>query len=145
MSQIKNSDPILAQDSLPTDVNDLLGIGQPISLSEIEDLLYNDSFPAQQRLEQLRRFRDEMRSRAGSEVGGNDPQAMLVDIERAIRRLEGAREEEEDEVYALDETMLDVDPLAHSETLSPDDDDLIDAQAREEESVADEDEERSGR
>jgi hypothetical protein len=139
MSQKSNSETILAQDIDPNDVNDLPGPGQPISLAEIEDLLYGEEIPAEERLERLREFRDQMQDQESTDFGDNDAQSLMGEIDRAITRLSGATHEFEDpEDLAFDDAIaVDLDPVDHRETLAPDDDVLLDLEEADEESMED--------
>jgi hypothetical protein len=122
---------ILAQDTQPGDANEEVNVGQPVSLNEIEDLLYGDDRPAEHRLDRLRELAEELRVRAAGDIADDDAGAVLQEVERAIATLE-AKSQFVGEPGALDE-----DPLAHRETLSPDSDELEEIEEEDEESVED--------
>ena len=79
---------------LPQDTSfdnaDQPGIAQPYSQSEVEDLLYGADRPASERLARLRELRDESRTRESGDWGGEDPAALLVEVDRAIDELSGS-------------------------------------------------------
>ena len=145
MSQTNSGSSILDQESQLGDAVDQPGIDYPFTQDEIDDLLYGETDSTGDRLAKLRELRDQITARRGAEWMGDDPQRMLGEIETAIQRLEGASGADQDRDYSLDETMMDTDPLSHRETLSPDDDQLLDAQEAEEASLeADETDNESG-
>jgi len=103
---------------------DTPGIAQPYSQSEIEDLLYGDDRPVERRVARLREMRDELAARESGDFGGEDPAAMLDELDRALDELQGDADN-------LDETgdaaaVLATDPADHLDALSPDD---VDARA----------------
>lgn len=102
---------------------DQAGIAQPYSQSEIEDLLYGDDRPVDERLARLREMREETAIRESGDWGDEDPAAMLEEIDRAIEELSGDREAS-DANFGIEDTMLD-DPSNHSHALSPDDEDAL--------------------
>jgi hypothetical protein len=122
---------VLPQDTAPGDANEEVNVGQPVSLNEIEDLLYGDDRPAEQRLERLRELADELRARAAGDIADDDARAVLSEVERAIATL-AAKSQFVGEPGALDE-----DPLDHRETLSPDSDELEEIEEEDEDSVED--------
>ncbi len=98
---------------------DTPGIAQPYSQSEIEELLYGDDRPVEDRVARLREMRDELAARESGDFGDEDPAAMLDEIERAIEELQGDADN-------LDETgdtaaVMSADPADHLDALSPDD------------------------
>lgn len=105
------------------DVNDLGLIGA-VSQSEIEDLLFSDSRPVEERLARLSEIRGQLEARQVSEIGDDDSASLLVEVIRAIDELGGSLSEREDEpeAYAPLDPAVMVDPTDHIETLSPDDD-----------------------
>jgi hypothetical protein len=129
---------VLPQDTRPGDANQEVNVGQPVSLSEIEDLLYGDDRPAEQRIDRLRELADELRARAAGDIADDDAGVVLEEVERAIATLE-AKSQFVGEPGALDE-----DPLDHRETLSPDSDELEDIEEDDEESLEEAEEEREG-
>ncbi|MEO5806213.1 hypothetical protein [Devosia sp.] len=123
MSPIHNHDAVVSQDSNFDDGADQAGIAQPFSQNEIDELLYGDDRPAAERLELLRDYRAELAARESGNFGGEDPAALLAEIDKAI----GALSTDEDNANDTDDfaglaAPLDRDPLEHRETLSPDDD-----------------------
>ena len=120
---------VLPQDTRPGDANEEANAGQPVSLNEIEDLLYGDDRPADQRIERLRELAEELRARAAGDIADDDAGAVLEEVERAIATLV-AKSQFVGEPGALDE-----DPLAHRETLAPDSDELEEIEEEDEESV----------
>ena len=102
---------------------DQAGIAQPYSQSEIEDLLYGDDRPTEERLARLREMRDEATIRESGDWGEEDPAAMLGEIDRAIEELSGDAEASDDN-FGLADVMID-DPANHSHALSPDDVDAL--------------------
>lgn len=99
------------------------GIAQPYSQSEIEDLMFGDDRPIEDRLLQLRQMRDEAAIRESGDWGEEDPAALLAELDRAIEELDGSQASA-DENFGLEGGMAD-DPQDHLHTLAPDD---VDAQ-----------------
>ena len=120
---------ILPQDTRPGDANEEVIIGQPVSLSEVDELLYGDDRSAELRLDRLREIADQLRSRAAGEVADDDAGSLLVEIERAISSLASKN------AFVGEPGMLDDDPLDHRETLSPDSDELDEIEEEDEESM----------
>lgn len=111
---------------VPQDTNfdnaDQPGIAQPYSQSEIEDLLYGEDRPASERLARLKELRDESAIRESGDWGGQDPAAMLNELDRAIDELSATIANGEDgETYAGLATNFDNDPADRLDALSPDD------------------------
>jgi hypothetical protein len=138
MSPTNHLGHVLPQDTRPGDANEEVNVGQPVSLSEIEDLLYGDDRPAEQRIDRLRELADELRARAAGDIADDDAGVVLEEVERAIATLE-AKSQFVGEPGALDE-----DPLDHRETLAPDSDELEDIEQDDEESLEEAEEEREG-
>jgi hypothetical protein len=109
---------ILPQDTRPGDGNEEVNVGQPVSLNEVEELLYGDDRSHEQRLERLRELAEDMRSRAAGDVADDDTRTLLAETERAIATLESKAR------FVGEPGMLDDDPLDHRETLSLDSDEL---------------------
>src|SRR5688572_2024508 len=120
---------ILPQDTQPGDANEEVNLGQPVSLTEIEDLLYGDDRPAEHRLERLRELAEELRTRAAGDIADDDTGAVLQEVERAIATLETKSQ------FVGEPGALDEDPLAHRETRSPDSDELEEIEEEDEESI----------
>jgi len=109
---------VVGQDAEIGEDDDTPGIGQPLSQAEIEELLYNDAWSAEIRLERLRAFRDELMSREAADFGAADPHTLLREVEAAIASLEAPGGEE------MDPASIDHNPGDHRETLAPDSDEL---------------------
>ncbi|SEP70363.1 hypothetical protein SAMN05428969_0538 [Devosia sp. YR412] len=112
---------------VPQDTNfdnaDQPGIAQPYTQSEVEELLYGEDRPASERLARLRELREESAIRESGDWGGQDPAAMLDELDRAIDELSAViANGEEDEEYAGLATNFDNDPNDRLDALSPDDD-----------------------
>lgn len=93
-------------------------IAQPLSQAEIDELLYSDEYPREERLARLREMRLELSEREISDFGSDDPGALLGQIEEAIAQLEDGVGE------FMDPASVDHNPEDHRETLSPDSDEL---------------------
>lgn len=98
---------------------DTPGIAQPYSQSEIDDLLYGDGRPVEDRVVRLREMRDELAARESGDFGDEDPASMLAELDRAIEELQRGTDN-------LDETgdaaaYMAADPNDHLDALSPDD------------------------
>ena len=135
MSHPSNQDPIIPQDLGldDADVNDL-GIPEALTQDEIEELINSPQFPAAERLGRLIELREHLAMRAASEFGDNDAASLLSEVERGIAYLQtqlDARADEPEDYDALD-PAIDIDPIEHRETLSPDDDALLDIEEDEE-------------
>lgn len=122
MAQMHHRGTLVPQET-NFDNADQAGIAQPYSQSEIEDLLYGDDRPVDDRLARLREMRDEQAMRESGDWGDQDPAAMLDEIDRAIEELSGDREAS-DANPGIEDVMLD-DPANHSHALSPDDVDAL--------------------
>lgn len=122
MAQMHNRGTLVPQET-NFDNADQAGIAQPYSQTEIEDLLYGDERPVEDRLARLREMRDEAAIRESADWGDEDPAAMLDELDRAIEALSGDQENS-DENFELAGALAD-DPADHSHTLSPDDEDAL--------------------
>ena len=120
-----------SQDTRSNDGTDQVLILNPISQTEIDELLYSDEFPREERLERLRYYRDELSEREASDFGLDDPGALLGQIQEAITALEEGFGE------SMDPASVDHNPEDHRETLSPDSDELEAIEAADEESLED--------
>ena len=130
---------ILPQDSgLDADLNDL-GIPEALSQAEIDELLNSDERPAEERLDRLLEFRDELVGRASADVADHDARSLLREVQNAIVELRGMIEERdsEDEDFVGFDATTDLDPADHSEVLSPDDDERAEREDEEMESLED--------
>ena len=128
---------VLPQDIVPQDGWGDMLTALPISQAEIEDLLYGDDRPAEERIERLSEIADSLRNREPGDFGDNDPGVLLGEIDNAIARLRSGTERDPDMVTD-DEPTMDDDPLNHRETLSPDSDELEELEALDEASLSDE-------
>lgn len=111
---------------VPQDTNfdnaDQPGIAQPYTQSEVEELLYGDDRPASERLARLRELRDESAIRESGDWGGQDPAAMLDELDRTIDELSATIANADDgDHYAGLSAPLERDPADRLDALSPDD------------------------
>ncbi|MGV3575105.1 MAG: hypothetical protein ACO1O4_08220 [Devosia sp.] len=128
MAQMHHRGTLVPQET-NFDNADQAGIAQPYSQSEIEDLLYGDDRPVEERLARLREMRDESAIRESGDWGDEDPASMLDEIDRAIEELSGDAEASDDN-FGLADAVLD-DPANHSHALAPDDVDALERLAGE--------------
>jgi hypothetical protein len=138
MAQTHNPGTLLPQET-NFDNADPVGIAQPYSQAEIEDLLYGNDRSVEERLARLREMRDEATVRESGDWGDQDPAAMLDEIDRAIEELSGDREAS-DENIDLADALYD-DPANHSHALAPDDVDALRELSGQPEDAFDEDDE----
>jgi hypothetical protein len=127
-------DDFLPQDSAEDDSAIEANTAQPFSEAEIEDLLYGDSRSVEERLTLLRQFRADLAARAGGDIADDDPTELIAEIDERIAELEGL------ENLGEGGDTIDVDPLAHRETLAPDSDELEAIEDEDEASLDEEDE-----
>ena len=114
-------DDVVPQDTTLDDSSAEANSGQPFGETEIEELLYGGERSTAERLDLLRALREDIAERDGGDFGdfrGNDPRALLHEIDSRIAELIGAERD------GARPGALDPDPLAHRETLSPDSDEL---------------------
>ena len=126
---------VLPQDITPPDGWGEMNAAQPVSSAEIEDLLYGEDRPAEERLARLREIADELRQMEPADFGDDDPGVLLGQIDEAVARLSGGIDRDPQAVF--DEVSTDDDPLAHRETLSPDSDELETIEEQDDESLDD--------
>ena len=126
---------VLPQDITTPDGWGEMNAAQPVSSAEIEDLLYGEDRPAEERLARLREIADELRQMEPADFGDDDPGVLLGQIDEAIARLLGGIDRDPQAVF--DEVSTDDDPLAHRETLSPDSDELKTIEEQDDESLDD--------
>lgn len=131
---------IVPQDVVPDDGSGDTLTALPISQAEIEELLYGEDRPAEERVERLRELAAQMRDQEPGDFGGGDTKALLLEIDEAVARLSGDVDRDPD--MAFDEVSTDDDPLNHRETLSPDSDELEEIEEEDEESIAEDAEAR---
>jgi hypothetical protein len=128
MTPINNPGSILPQDTGPGDAVDEMIVGQPVSQTEIDDLLYGEDRSVQDRIDRLSELAEQLRARQAGEIAGDDAQTLLDEIDRAIARLNGGVDEAELLAdYGDGAGILAQDPDGHLDALSPDDEDAIDA------------------
>lgn len=109
---------VVGQDAPLGNDGDTPGFAQPVSQAEIEELLYGDDWPIEQRLARLREMRGELAELEAPDYGDEDPLTLVRSIDEAIGKLEGLNGE------SMDPTSIDHDASAHRETLAPDSDEL---------------------
>ena len=123
---------LIAEDTPAGNDGDTPGFAQPVSQTEIEDLLYGDEWPAAERLARLLSIRAELINLEATDFGDDDPRSLIGAIDEAVSRLSELAGE------GMDPTSVDHDPTAHRETLSPDSDELEAIAAEDEASLEDE-------
>lgn len=130
MTQIHRDPIITARDTFFGDEFEPSGLVLPVSQDEIDELLYTEGLTAADRLQRLKQLRDQMAETAPADAGTSDARSLGAEIERAISELQSFTGE------GMDPTSVDQDPTQHRETMSPDDDDLLDLLEREHEEEA---------
>lgn len=126
---------VLPQDVVPQDGSGDMLTALPISQAEIDELLYGDDRPPQERIERLQELSAQLRDKEPGDFGDNDPGVLATEIDEAIARLMAAMDRDPDLVFD-EPTMID-DPLNHRETLSPDSDELEEIEEEDEASLSD--------
>jgi hypothetical protein len=129
-NHLNHTADVVGQEAEVGEDDDSPGIAQPLSQAEIDELLYGDEWSAEERLERLRDFRDDLRSREAADFGTDDPGSLLKEIISAIARLERSFGE------GMDPSSVDHNPEDHRETLSPDSDELEAIEQQDEASMA---------
>lgn len=99
------------------DANPLSALA-PMSLDEINDYLYDETRPAQERLDRLREVRDALSGLEASDAMG-DVEALRDQVAAAIEAIEAG------ERSAPDDADIAFDPDDHIDAQSPDDEDAI--------------------
>lgn len=125
---------LIGQDNTVGNDGDSPGYASPISSSEIEELLYNEEWPAEERIARLREMRGQLAEQEGPDFGDDDPLTLIRQIDAAVASLNLLEGE------GMDPSGMDMDPSSHRETLSPDSDELLDLEAEDEESLTSDDE-----
>jgi hypothetical protein len=120
-----------SQDTRSNDDTDQVIIAQPLSQAEIDELLYSDEFPREERLERLRYYRDELSEKEASDFGLDDTSALLGQVNEAIAHLEDGFGE------SMDPASVDHNPEDHRETLAADSDELEAIEQADEDSLGD--------
>jgi hypothetical protein len=119
MSQTHDRGTLVPQET-NFDNADQPGIAQPYSQTEIEDLLFGDDRPVEERLQRLREMRSELSARESGDWGDEDPAALLAEVDRAIDALSTDEANADDtDSYAGLAPALETE--ADLESLSPDD------------------------
>jgi len=107
-----------SQDSRNDGDGEQVLINQPLSQAEIDELLYSDEYPREERLARLRQVRLDLSEQEASDFGSDDPGSLLGVVNGAIAALETGFGE------SMDAASVDHNPEDHRETLSPDSDEL---------------------
>jgi hypothetical protein len=131
MSPTVEFNELLAEDSPLGNDGDLSGVAQPVSESEIDELLYSEEWTTEQRITRLETLRADLLEMEAASADKSDRNALLARIDDALTQLRLDRGGE------IDPTAADHDPATHRETMSPDDDDLLDIEAAEDEEEKD--------
>jgi hypothetical protein len=122
---------LIGQDDAIGNDGDAPGYSTPFSTSEIDELLYNEEWPAEQRIARLMEMRAQLVALEASDFGDDDPRSLVRQIDAAIARFEATD--------LSDTSGLELDMGAHRETLAPDSDELLDLQAADEASLTNDD------
>lgn len=125
---------IIARDTAVADGSPEVLSELPFTLDEVNELVYGDDRPAEERIDRLRELADDLRARAAGDLGDgeDDPDSLLAEVEGAIRLLETKS------AFAGEPGMLDEDPTDHRETLAPDSDELDQVEEADEDSLEEE-------
>ena len=126
---------LIAEDTPAGNDGDMPGFAQPVTQTEIEELLYGDEWPIEDKLLRLNEMREELADLEAPDFGDEDPQVLVRTIDDAIARLTGLVGE------GMDPTSIDHDASAHRETLAPDSDELEAIEEQDEASFSGEEEE----
>lgn len=121
---------LIGDDRTAGNDGDTPGFAQPVSQAEIEELLYGDSWTAAARVLRLTEIRAELAEMESSDLGEDDPLALIQEIDAAVARLNGLNDDG-------DGPTTDQAPEDHRETLSPDSDELEAIEANDEDSLED--------
>jgi len=116
---VQHRDHPLVPQETSFDNADTPGIAQPYSQTEIEDLLYGNDRPAEERLQRLKELRAEAAARESGDLGDADPAAMIEELDRAIVEL-GREMDNAAETGNVAATMA-LDPADRLDALAPDD------------------------
>lgn len=128
MTANKTHDDFLAQDAGADDSSFEATTSQPLSATDLEELLYGGDRPTAERLDLLMALRADIFERAEGDIAGSDGVQLLAAIDDRIAELRDADRQPTG-------GALDADPLAHRETLSPDSDELAALEAEDEASL----------
>lgn len=130
MVQHHNNPGSLVPQETNFDNADTPGIAQPYSQTEIEDLLYGDDRPVEDRVARLQEMRNEMAMRESGDFGEEDPADMIDELDRAIEELQRDASNADE---TGDAAVMSADPADHLDALSPDDVEAREALTGEEE------------
>jgi hypothetical protein len=119
MGQVHNHGTMMPQE-INFDNADQPGISQPYSQTEVEELLFGDDRPVEERLQRLREIRAELANRESADWGDEDPAALLLEVDRAIDALR-TDEDNADDTDAYANLSPALEQEADLESLSPDD------------------------
>jgi len=125
---------LIGQDVPVGNDGDTPGYSAPIGPGEIEELLYNEEWTAEARIERLVEMRGQLSELESPDFGDDDPKSLIRQIDAAIGQLRSLDGE------GMDPGGIDMDPSAHRETLAPDSDELLDLEEEDEESLTDDEE-----
>lgn len=125
---------VVGRDVLTGNDGDEPGYTLPVSATEIEELLYSEEWPADERIRRLLDMRGQLAELESPDYGDDDPLRLVRQIDAAISQLQNLDGE------GMDPSGMDMDPSAHRETLSPDSDELLDLEALDEASLTDDEE-----
>jgi hypothetical protein len=120
---------LIGQDDTVGNDGDTPGFAAPIGPGEIEELLYNEEWTAEARIERLNAMRAQLSELESPDFGDDDPKRLIRQIDAAIGQLQNLQGE------GMDPGSMDLDASAHRETLSPDSDELLDLEAADEASL----------
>jgi hypothetical protein len=140
MAPTNGFDDLIAEDIPRGNDGDLPGYAEPVTGTEIEELLYGDAPPAE-RLERLSALRGEMARLEPADFGENDPASLRGEIDDAIARLSIETGREVDLSGTVPDALIDdavivpADPTDHRETLAPDSDEMDLVRARDAEDI----------
>lgn len=129
---------ILPQDMITPDGSGEVLSAMPVSQAEIDELLYGEDRPAEERVARLQEIATLLREQEPADFGDDDPGVVASAIDDAILRLTGSLER--DPELENDAVEIDDDPLNHRETLSPDSDELEAIEEEDEASLSEDDE-----
>ncbi len=126
---------VVGRDVLTGNDGDEPGYTLPVSPTEIEELLYNEEWSADERVQRLLQMRGQLAELESPDFGDDDPLRLVRQIDDAIAQLRGLDGE------GMDPSGMDMDASSHRETLSPDSDELLDLEEEDEASLTSDDDE----
>jgi hypothetical protein len=124
---------VVGRDELTGNDGDRPGYTLPVGPTEIDELLYNEEWSADERIERLLAMRRELAELESPDFGDDDPLTLVRRIDDAVAQLRGLDGE------GMDPAGMDMDPSAHRETMSPDSDELLDLEELDEQSLTSDD------